>query len=33
MSRKLIDAFPVWNEIDLLTLRLKELDSVVDKFV
>jgi beta-1,4-mannosyl-glycoprotein beta-1,4-N-acetylglucosaminyltransferase len=28
-----IDCFPFFNEIDLLEIRLNELDSVVDKFV
>lgn len=30
---KVIDAFPFFNEIDVLELRLHELDSVVDHFV
>lgn len=33
MQPKIIDAFPFFNELDLLELRLQELNGVVDKFV
>lgn len=33
MNRRIFDCFAFFNELDLLELRLKELNSVVDKFV
>ena len=33
MDRKLIDGFTFYNELDMLEFRLKELDSIVDKFI
>ena len=33
MYRKLIDGFTFYNELDMLDFRLKELNSIVDKFI
>jgi len=33
MSRKVVDCFLFYNELDLLKFKLKELNDVVDHFV